>query len=32
MKKLRLLSALLLFACSIIDNNDSTLKMTNDTN
>ena len=32
MKKLLLLSALLIFACSIIDNNDSTLKITNDTN
>ena len=31
MKKLLLLSALLIFACSI-DNNDSTLKITNDTN
>ena len=31
MKKLLFLSALLIFACSI-DNNDSTLKITNDTN
>ena len=31
MKKLLLLSALLIFACSI-DNSDSTLKITNDTN
>ena len=31
MKKLLLLSALLIFACSI-DNNDSTLKITNDSN